>query len=527
MHRLAFAILSGSVALLAQTPEFDLLIRNARVVDGAGNPWYRADVGVNGGVITSIGSLAGKSGKQVIDARGRILAPGFIDVHVHADYLPDRRLDRHPGAANFLFDGVTTIVNGNCGWSSTDLATFFKDLERTKVGVNVASMVGHGSVRRAVMGDANRAPSAEEFGRMKALVDQAMRDGAVGFSTGLWYVPGNYAKTEEVIDLAKVAGGYGGVYSTHMRDEGAAILDAVREAIRVAEEAKLRLEVSHLKVMDRRFWGQASQVIELLEAARARGVDASGDFYPYDAGSTSLQPVFPRWALAGGDPAIRERLTSKESRSRVAREMEATPELRMGQSDYSFIVVANSPADPSLVGKSLSQIHRERGGKAGLREEIQTIIDLRAKGDLILVYHANGPADLVTYMRWPFAAVASDTIYGGFGEGAPHPRNYGTNARVFAEFVRKQPVLTVEDAVRRMTSLPARTFGLRDRGMVREGMAADLVLFDPAKVQDLATYEKPHQYSTGFDWVVVNGTVVLAEGKRTEARPGRVLRRVM
>ena len=352
-----------SISAFAQTPPFDVLIRNARIVDGTGNPWFVGDVGVREGRIAAVGGLSGASGRLVIDGRGRVLAPGFIDVHVHADFRPQARIDRNPGADNFLFDGVTTIVNGNCGWSVTDLAGFFREVEAARPGVNVAEMIGHGSIRQAVLGDENRAPTAAEMGRMKALVEQAMREGAVGFSTGLWYVPGNYARTEEVIELARVAAPFGAVYSTHMRDEGTKILDAVREAIRVAEETGMRLEVSHLKIMDRRDWGSAPKVIELLDAARARGVDAAGDFYPYDAGSTSLQPLFPRWALAGGDSAIRERLTAKESRARIAREMESDLTLRGGQPDYAYAVVANSPDDPSLVGKSLAQIHRERGGK--------------------------------------------------------------------------------------------------------------------------------------------------------------------
>jgi len=514
-----------AVSALAQPPSFDILVRHTRVIDGTGNPWFRADVGIRDGRIAAIGSLQSATARQVIDARQRILAPGFIDVHVHADFRPDITLTRHPAADSFLFDGVTTIVNGNCGWSFTDLAGFFKQVEQARPGVNVASMIGHGSIRQSILGDDNRAPTQAEFARMKSLVEQGMRDGAVGFSTGLWYVPGNYARTEEVIEMARAAAPFGGVYTTHMRDEGSEILAAVREAIRVAEESGMRLEVSHLKIGDRRNWGDAPKVLALLEEARSRGVDAAADFYPYTAGSTTLQPLFPRWALAGGDNGIRERLTSKETRDRIAREMESTPSLRGGQPDYAYAVVASSPGDPSLVGKSLAQIHRERGGKPGLQNEIQTVIDLRIKGDLILVYHSNGPGDLVTYMRWPYAAVASDTIYTGFGEGAPHPRNYGTNARVLAEFVRKQRVLTLEDAIRRMTSLPARTYDLRDRGLVREGMAADLVLFDPARVQDKATFEKPHQYAEGFDWVLVNGTPVIAEGKRLDARPGQIIRR--
>lgn len=523
------AVMLTLLARAAFGADFDLLIRNGRVIDGAGNAWFRADVGVRGGKIAAIGKLANKTADRVIDAHDRIVAPGFIDVHVHADRLPERRLDRAPEASAFLFDGVTTIINGNCGWSETDLPPFFRDIEKAKPGVNMASMIGHGSVRIDVMGNDNRAPTAAELERMQAIVDKAMRDGAVGFSTGLWYAPATFAKTDEVIALAKVAGPYGVVYSTHMRDEGVHILDSVKEAIRVAEESGLRLEVSHMKVGDKRNWGAAPKVLELLNAARARGVDASGDFYPYTAGSSTMQPMFPRWSLAGGEQAILERLASKDSRARIASEMEQDSEYRGGNDDFSEAVVASCPFDHSLEGKNIPQIAKLWKGSSTLRAQVETILELRAKGtqkgEVLMVYHRNGPEDLLTYMRWPQAAVASDTIYTPFGDQVPHPRNYGTNARVFGEFVSKQHVLTVEDAVRRMTSLPARTFQLRDRGMVREGMMADLLVFDAAKVSDVATFEKPHQYSRGFDWVIVNGVAVIEEGKRNAERPGHVLRR--
>ena len=272
-HMRLFLIGLLNLVPLAAAADLDIVIRDARIVDGTGNPWFRGDAGIRGGRIVAIGRLGGMTADRVVEGRGRVLAPGFIDVHVHADYRPEVRLDRYPAADNFLFDGVTTIVNGNCGWSVTNLAKFFDEVEKAGPGVNMASMIGHGSIRRAVLGDNNRTPTDAELGKMKALVEQGMRDGAVGFSTGLWYVPGNFSTTEEVIALAKVATPFGGVYSTHMRDEGYRVLDAVSEAIRIAEEAGLRLEVSHLKVMDRRNWGDAPKVIAMLDAARRRGVD--------------------------------------------------------------------------------------------------------------------------------------------------------------------------------------------------------------------------------------------------------------
>jgi N-acyl-D-amino-acid deacylase len=510
------------VALALQAgAQYDVLIRDARIVDGTGNPWFRADVAVAAGKIAALGRFENAKAARVIDAKGRVLVPGFIDVHTHIE----RAIAAAPAVDSFLHDGVTTVVTGNCGNSVTNIAAFLDALAKNPAGVNVASLIGHGSVRSAVLGMENRAPTPEELNKMRALVVQAMRDGAVGLSTGLWYAPGNYARTEEIIHLARAAAPFGGVYATHMRDEGPRILPALEEAIRIGEASGLRVQISHLKIGDRRQWGTAPKVIALLNDARRRGLDIAGDQYPYNAGSTGLQPLFPRAALAGGEEAVRERLTNPASRARIAAEIEADPEYRFGFDDYSFARVAFCPWDRALEGRTISEINLAQSRKPTLKDEIQTVLDLRARGDMYLVYRTNGEDDMITYMRWPHTAVASDAIYVPFGEGVPHPRNYGTNARVLARFVREKNVLTLEDAIRRMTSLPARTFGFLDRGLIRQGFIADIVLLDPEKVTDNATYEKPHQFSTGIDWVFVNGVPVIEEGKRNPTRPGRPVRR--
>jgi N-acyl-D-amino-acid deacylase len=501
--------------------DYDTLIRNARVVDGSGNPWFKADVAISNGRIAKIGTLPNATATRTIDAANRVLAPGFIDVHTHIE----RGIFIDPRANAFLLDGVTSVVTGNCGNSATDLKAFFSRLENAGIGPNIAALIGHNSVRAAAMGSANRAPTAPELETMKSLVAQGMRDGAVGFATGLWYVPGVYSKTSEVIALAKAAAPFGGVYATHMRDEGAAIEPALREAIEIGKAAQLPVQVSHFKIIDRRFWSNSAKTLQMVEDARKEGLDIVVDQYPYTAASATIDIFFPRDVLADGPSAITERLTSPASRKRVAAQMTQDLALRQGQPDYSFAFIGDSPEDRSLEGKSISQINLARGRKPTLADEIETLMDMRTKGRPVIVYHVMSDQDVDRIMRHPLTAIASDAGFVPFGEGIPHPRIYGTNARVFAKYVRERGVLTLEDAVRKMTSLPARTFGFHDRGHIREGFAADLVLFDPAVVQDQAAFQKPHQFSTGFDFVFVNGTIAVDDGKPNTLRPGRVLRR--
>jgi N-acyl-D-amino-acid deacylase len=515
--------LIGIAAALCALPfaiEYDLMIRNARVIDGSGNPWFRADVAIQAGKIAAIGRLDPATAKRTIDAAGRVLAPGFIDVHTHVEGT----VEKVPGGDNYLMDGVTSIVTGNCGGSEIQLADWFARLEKLGIGLNLASLIGHNSVRREIMGTENRLSTPEEIEKMQALVEKAMSEGAVGFSTGLIYIPGTYSNTEEVVALAKAAAKSGGVYASHMRDEGEKITDAIEEAVRVGKEAGVPVQLSHFKIDNQRLWGASDKSIALVERYRREGVDVVVDQYPYDRSSTNLGITLPSWALAGGHPKIVERLGDPDTRTRIEKEMKE--QLReKGRSDYSYATVASFPKDRSLEGKTISEINQSRGREKTLANEIQTVIELMQEGGASMVYHSMGEQDVERIMRYPNTAIASDGGIREFGIGMPHPRSYGTNARVLAEFVRNRKVLTLEDAIRRMTSLPARTFGFRDRGLVREGFAADLVLFDPDRVQDKASYQQPHQFSEGFDFVLVNGTPVVEDGKLTGARPGRILRR--
>ncbi len=507
------------VPALLPAADFDLLITGARVVDGAGNPWYRADVGVLDGKIAAIGSLGQHSATKVVEAGGLVLAPGFIDVHTHVE----DEVENFPGAANYVRDGVTTIVTGNCGGSRTDFAEFFGRLEKLGLGLNVASLVGHNSVRRKVMASENRPASAQEIAQMQELVDTAMRDGAVGLSTGLIYVPGTYAGTDEVIALAEVAARHDGVYATHMRSEGLDVLEAVAEAIRIGRVAGVRVEISHFKIASPRLWGSADEIIALVENARAEGVDVVVDQYPYEWSSTGLVTSVPSWARAGGQEKMVERLHDPATRARIVEEMADRLEAD-GNPDFSYAVVATCPWDRSIEGKSIPEINALRGRPAGLANEIDTVLEVLEGGGAKMLFHKMSGADVERILQYPNTAVASDGRVIEYGVGVPHARSYGTNARVFAEYVRGKGLITLEDAVRRMTSLPARTFGFQDRGLIRVGAAADLVLFDPERIADTATLRAPHSYSVGFALVVVNGGVVVENDALTDERPGKVLR---
>jgi N-acyl-D-amino-acid deacylase len=510
-------LLACLLPLVAAAADYDVLIRNARVIDGSGNPWYRGDIAVKGGRIAAIGRLESASATRTIDARERVVAPGFIDVHVHIE----GGIERNPRADNFLLDGVTTVITGNCGGSELNLAAWFDKLDKLGLGINVGSLVGHNTVRREVMGSANRLATPEEIRKMQGLVDRAMRDGAVGFSTGLEYVPGTFSNTAEVVALAKAASAHGGVYTSHMRDEGIREIEAITEAVNVGKEAHMPVEISHLKIDRRSVWGASDQSLALIEKFRREGVDVVADQYPYDRASTNLGIRLPTWALAEGK--IKERLADGETRRKIAEAMKQNL-AEMGEPDYSFATVARFSPDASYEGKTITEIAAMKGRAQGVDGEIETIFDMMSAGGASMIYLLMGEQDIERIMRYPFTAVASDGGVAQMGVGNPHPRSYGTNARVLAEYVRTRGVLRLEDAIRRMTSLPARTFGLADRGLIREGMAADLVMFDPARVEDRATFAKPHQYSQGFDAVLVNGAVEVEGGKLTDARSGRTVR---
>jgi len=514
----------------AQTADYDLFIRNGRVVDGSGNAWYRADIAIRDGRIVRIApniqEREGATAKRVIDAQGWVVAPGFIDGHMHLEGAITRR----PTADNLVADGVTSVVTGNCGGSEEDLGKFFATLKETGIGVNLTSLVGHGTVRRAVMGTENRAATGEELARMEALVAAAMEAGAVGLSTGLIYVPGTYAPTEEIVALARVAARYGGIYATHMRNEGEKVLEAMDEAIRIGREAGLPVEISHFKVSNKRFWGWSTKMLAKVERARAEGLDVTVDQYPYTASSTSLESQLPAWALAGlgeeeqaARETLQQRLADKAQRKKIADEMYERIRKVGGRKHLDYAVVSWASWDPTLAGKNIRQINREWKRKDNLRQEIETVLDMCAKGGASMVYHGMDEKDVARILDYEFTMPGRDGGVPEFGRGKPHPRSYGTSARVLGRYMRERKLLGLEEAVRKMTSAPAQRYGFQDRGLLREGMWADIVVFDPATVGDAATFDNPHQYSRGIHYVLVNGVLAVDGGQRTGARPGMIL----
>lgn len=505
------------LSLFAQT-DCDILIRNGRIIDGTGNNWYYGDIAVKNGKVLATGRQLRYSATRTIDATGLVVAPGFIDVHTHIE--DDEEKD--PLAQSFIYDGVTTCITGNCGQSNVDIGKYLRKIDSIGLSINVASLIGHNDIRKAVMGRANRDATPEEMKKMEELVDKAMRDGAVGMSTGLIYIPGAYTKTPEIIALARQAARYNGVYVSHMRDEGDRVAEAIEEAVTIGREAKIPVEISHFKLSGQQNWGRSVETLGLVQKARQQGIDVTIDQYPYTASSTSISTLIPDEILADGQDSIRARLQRPEVRKYVIAEMLRKLKKRKLR-HFSYAVVAYHRADTSYNGKSIEQINLMKGRKHKAKAEAETVIDIMIAGGASAVFHGMGEEDVRRIMQYPFNMFASDASIRVMNAGMPHPRGYGTNARVLGKYVREENVLSLEEAIRRMTSLPAQKFQLHDRGLLREGYAADIVIFDDKVVTDLATFEKPHAYSKGFHFVIVNGSITVDQEKHTGVRAGKAL----
>jgi N-acyl-D-amino-acid deacylase len=506
------------IQLFSQQSQCDILIRNGKIVDGTGNNWYHGDVAIKDGRIVGIGRHLDFSAGKTIDATNLIVAPGFIDVHTHIE--DDETRD--PMAHSFIYDGVTTCVTGNCGQSNVDIGKYFSVLDSIKLSINVASLIGHNDVRKAVMGRANRDATPEEQQKMEELVDKAMRDGAVGLSTGLIYIPGTYTKTPEIVGLAKQAAKYNGVYASHMRDEGDKVTEAIGEAVTIGREAKIPVEISHFKLSGQQNWGRSIETLGLVKQAREEGVDVTIDQYPYTASSTSISTLIPDEILADGQDSIKARLQRPEIKKYVISEMLRKLKKRKLK-HFSYAVVAYHRADTSYNGRSVEEINLMKGRKHKAKLEAETVIDIMIAGGASAVFHGMGEEDVKRIMQYPFNMFASDASIRIMNAGMPHPRGYGTNARVLGKYVREEKVISLEEAIRRMTSLPAQKFQLTDRGLLRPGYAADIVLFDEREVTDVATFNKPHAYSKGFHYVIVNGVVTVDNQVHTGARAGKAL----
>jgi len=528
---------------------YDLVIRNGHIVDGTGSPWYAADLAIRDGRIAAIGKLDGAPAKRTLDARGLVVAPGFIDMLGQSELtiLVD------PHLPSKIYQGITTEITGE-GASIAPLndtiiradhvtydhyrvlpdwhtfAQYFSRLRRQGMGINLASYVGATQVRRMVLGDADRAPSPAELERMKELVRQAMREGAIGLSTALQYAPAPYAKTEELIALASEAARLGGTYASHIRDEGSGIDAALDEAFRIGREAHIPVEIWHLKAAGKANWGRMPEIVHRIEAARAAGIDVAADTYAYPAAFNSFSAVIPPWAHDGGDKKLIERLQDPALRARIRRELE-TPggnwnnewQQVTGPDGFLLCAVQNPKLVP-LQGKTIAEIAR-----LWHKDAIDTVFDILVQDEAfteVAMFIMSEP-DVALALKQPWVSICNDSQgaspTGILGAEHPHPRAYGTFPRILRKYVREDHVLTLEDAVRKFSALPAERMRLADRGVLKAGMWADVVVFDPATVRDVATFENPNQLAEGMRFVLVNGVPVIEEGKMTSALPGKVL----
>jgi N-acyl-D-aspartate/D-glutamate deacylase len=508
-----------AMGLTDDRTEFSLVIKNGIIVDGTGNPWFRCDIGISGDKIVKIGRISEKKETTVIDASGKIVTPGFIDIHSHGErqILVDRT------AHNLITQGATTIVGGNCGGSPLDLAKFFAQFESQGAALNVGVLVGHNTIRRKVMGNSGREPTDGELGEMKKLVEEAMRAGALGLSTGLKYRPGVYTKTEEVIALARVASRYGGFYATHLRDEGLELFEAMDEAIRIGKGAKIPVQMSHHKAAGVDMWGQSEKSLKKIEDARARGLDVTTDQHPYPATFTTCTIIFPPWALEGSPEDIKKRLNDPETRQKVVDGIVENIIHDRGGNDIQNIMIAVFSKDPSLEGKNLKGILDSQGKDPTMENAAELLIDLYERGGASCVFFCLSMEDVVRIMQHPLTMHGSDAGNAILNKGKVHPRHYGHFPRIIALHVRDRGDLSLEEAIRKMTSMPAARIGCRDRGILSDGKYADIVVFDYEDIQDKATFIDPHQYPEGIEYVIVNGEIVVDHGKITGKLPGRIL----
>lgn len=549
--RFSMFVLAAVMSMSGQQPTvpYDLLIRGARVLDGAGNPWVRADVAIRADRIVAVGRLTNAVARRTIEARDRYLAPGFIDMHSHSDFslLVDGK------AESKIRQGVTTEVLGEGGSAAplsgpaqaaagselqalglqrdwTDFNGYFNRLERQGISVNVLSFVGSGQIRAVAMGYDDKEPTSQDMDRMRALVRESMMQGTFGLASGLIYQPNSYLKTNHLIELAREAARFGGIYISHIRGEGDTLIDALREAITIGERGGLPVEIYHFKATGA-MKGKILDAARFIEDARARGVDVTANQYPYIAGSTGLQASIPTWAHDGGRNKLIERLSDPKVRERIKGEMKTgspgwfnLPK-DAGSFENIWVTSLRTSGNKKYEGKSIAAIARDRGKGAE-----DTLMDLlvEEEGAVGAIYFVMSEEDVKAAMKLPWVSIGSDgsalNPEGVLGRGKPHPRSYGTHARVLSKYVRDEKVLTLEEAVRKMTSLPATRLGLADRGAIRAGMTADLSLFDLARVKENGAYEDPHRLAEGFDTVIVSGQVVIDEGRHTGAKPGRVIR---
>jgi len=504
----------------SKSPDFDIIILNGTVYDGSGSEPVVMDIGIRGSVIEKTGNLSKAKGNVIIEAGGLAIAPGFIDMHAHLD--PILELSE---CESMVRQGVTTALGGPDGSSPWPFGNYLDTLNRIGVGMNVAYLIGHNTVRRNVMSLDNRPPAPEELEQMKAQIGQAMDEGAFGISTGLKYLPGAFSEIDEVIALSKVASSKGGIYTSHLREEGLGLLPAVREAITISREAGIPVVLTHHKVIGKPMWGKSVQTLAMVDSARAAGLDIKLDQYPYNASYTGISILIPSWARAGGNDAFKERLTDPALRDSIKAGIIYNMRNDRGGDDLTRVQFAKVEWMKELEGKTLKYWCEKKGLEPVIDNGAELVIEAQVKGGASCVFHAMDERDVERIMQHPQTMIASDGRLVKPGIGHPHPRWYGTFPRVLGHYVRGKSIITLPEAIYKMTKLPATTLGLKDRGQIKQGMKADVVVFDPASVIDKATFEAPHQYSEGIRYVMINGQMAVDDGKFQHRKAGEVLRK--
>lgn len=506
--------------LIGCAPElqFDILVINGTVYDGSLNDPKKTDVGIVDNQIVELGDLMGRQATQIIDAKGLAVAPGFIDLHAHLEPIFDLS-----DCESHIRQGVTTSLGGPDGRGPIPFGVYVDSLKQLGVGMNVGFLVGHNTVRREIMSLDNRKPTTQELDQMKSLVAQAMDQGAFGISTGLKYLPGSFSEVDEVIELSKEASKKGGIYTSHLRDEGLEVLASVQEAIIISEKAQIPVVLTHHKVIGKPMWGKSNETLAMVDQARENGLNIMMDQYPYNASYTGISVLIPGWARAGGNKNFIERLDNPKLRDSIKEGIIFNILNDRGGDDLDRVQFAKVRWMPELEGKTLKYWCEQKGLEPSIENGAELVIEAQVKGGASCIFHAMDENDVVNIMKHPQTMIASDGRLVKLGDGHPHPRWYGTFPRVLGQYVRERGILSLKEAIYKMTSLPAQTLGLTDRGTIEVGKKADLTLFNPKTIIDKATFEKPHQYSEGIEYVLINGKLAVDQGVFRPIKSGEVL----
>jgi len=504
--------------------KYDIIIRDGCLIDGTERPGYVSNIAVKNGQIAKIAKKITGSAQKVIDVSRRIVSPGFIDIHTHFDKGIFKNADTRL-ALNYLFQGVTLAIGGNCGESIANVADISNQVNNSPIGINVGMLIGHGRVRKAVMGCVDKHADDYELAEMKKLVNNEMKDGAFGMSTGLIYMPGAYSDTKEIVELCKVVRKYNGFYATHLRNEAGRIMESIREAYEIGRQSQIPVHLSHHKIVGKPMWGKSIETLAKIAELQSQGVDISFDQYPYDATSTTIDAFFPAWALEGGLKDIKERLKDSKARAQILEVVIWNMKNTRGGGDPKNVVICYSPNRPEIEGKSLAQLTKENGRSSTCENASKMVLELAVLGDVSCIFHCLDEKDVQAVMKYREGIVASDGIVVEFGEQKPHPRSYGTFPRVLSKYVRELKAISIEDAIRKMTLNPAKRLGLTNRGVLEEGACGDIVVFDPLEIQDVSTFEHPHQYAKGVDFLIINGVLAIEDGKFTGKMAGKFIKK--